>query len=77
MNISLKQLIGVKLEKPWTPQQALAIYELLTELAEALRRRYQDDILDQCPDMELAQHHYQPQYCEENRAENSDDNFPF
>lgn len=76
MNISLKQLLCVKLEKPWTPEQALAIHEFLTGLADTIWRRYEDDIFDSCPDMELAQHHYQHQYCE-NRVEDFDDNFPF
>ncbi|VFN06397.1 MAG: hypothetical protein BECKG1743D_GA0114223_111822 [Candidatus Kentron sp. G] len=77
MNTCIKQLIAIELDEPWTPKQALAVYECLTGIAEALWRRYEDDILDPHPDIQLAQHHYQHPYCEENRAEDFDDNFPF
>ena len=37
----LAERFSVQLPDDWTPQQALAVYELLNELAETVWRRYE------------------------------------
>jgi hypothetical protein len=38
---TLSELFTLRLPDDWTPEQALAVYELLTDLAEAVWNRYE------------------------------------
>jgi hypothetical protein len=43
---TLSELFTLRIPDDWTPQQALAIYELLNELAETIWNRYEVDLLE-------------------------------
>ena len=43
---SLSELFTLQLPDHWTPEQALAVYELLNDLAEAIWKRYDKVLID-------------------------------
>jgi hypothetical protein len=44
---TLSELFTLRLPDDWTPEQALAVYELLTDLAEAVWNRYELVLIEQ------------------------------
>jgi hypothetical protein len=44
---TLCELFTLRLPDDWTPEQALAVYELLTDLAEAVWNRYELVLIEQ------------------------------
>ena len=43
---TLSELFTLQLPDDWTPEQALAVYELLNDLAEAIWNRYDRVLID-------------------------------
>jgi hypothetical protein len=44
---TLSALFTLRLPDYWTPAEALAVYELLNDLAEAIWNRYEVDLIEQ------------------------------
>jgi hypothetical protein len=44
---TLDELFRLRLPDYWTPAEALAVYEFLNELAEAISNRYEADLIEQ------------------------------
>ena len=50
---TLSELFTLRLPEYWTPAEALAVYELLNELAEAIWNRYEISLIELlAPDLE-------------------------